>query len=86
MCSGLPCNDSSIRVHFNSDLAGLNEQLESLEDARYVEWNGTEYEASALGREVIRQTGIEMLHMDRFRMTGDLQRSERLLNKLERGK
>jgi hypothetical protein len=82
MCSGLNCNSSSVECHFSSDLSSMADRLEDLAEARFIEWNGQEYEASALGKSVTRQIGVEMLGMDRFRMTGELEEAERLLKKL----
>ncbi len=82
MCSGLTCNESSIECHFNVDLNSMASRLEDLADTSFINWNGTEYEANTVGKGVIRQIGVEMLKMDRFRMTGDLQASERLLKQL----
>jgi hypothetical protein len=82
MCSGLSCNQSSIEIHFHSDLKSMIDRLEDLGDAGYVKWNGSEYEASVTGKDVTRQIGVEMLGMDIYRMTGDLEAAERLLKKL----
>lgn len=82
MCTGLTCNQSSIGIYFDSDLASMSGQLDDLDVAGYIEWNGVEYVASATGKNVTRQIGIEMLGMDIFRMTGDLETSKALLKTL----
>lgn len=82
ICTGLPCNQSSIGIYFDSDLASMSGHLDDLDVAGYIEWNGVEYVASATGKSVTRQIGIEMLGMDIFRMTGDLETSKALLKTL----
>lgn len=82
MCTGLPCNQSSIGIHFDSDLVSMSGYLDDLDVAGYIEWNGVEYEASATGKSVTRQIAIEMLGMDIFRMTGDLETAKGLLKTL----
>jgi hypothetical protein len=82
MCSGLICNDSSIEIHFKLDLLSVADQLRDLENAGLAVWNGTEYEASPTGKDATRQVGIEMLALDRHRMVGDLEATDRLLKKL----
>lgn len=82
MCSGLQCNPSNIEIHLTSDFEAMSPRLTDLDNAGYIKWNGTEYEATGTGRSVTRQIGIEMLGMDIFRMTGDLGAAKKLLQEL----
>jgi len=83
LCSGLNCDDATVELHIGADaVRAMDSCMDDLHNAGFVDWNGTEYTASATGRSVIRQIGIEMLGMDRYRMTGELEAAERLLKKL----
>ena len=85
MCAGLKCNDANVNCHFGSNVSKMADDLQELREVRFAEWNGIEYDASITGHDVIRQIGIEMLKMDRFRMKGDIEAAEGLLAKLGSG-
>lgn len=82
LCSGLPWNSSTIETYFPLDSAVVAQYLEDLYDLKYAEECGDAYRATTVGADIIQKIGIEMLGMDRFRMKGELEASERLLKKL----
>jgi hypothetical protein len=94
MCTGMPCDDTTIAIHFDRGLGPISNDgltidpkllemhLEHLCDIGYAEDRGQGLQPTALGSSLIQQIGREMLGMDKYRMTGELQQLTELLARL----
>jgi hypothetical protein len=81
LCAGLPWNSSTTEIYFPLESTVLAQYLEDICELKYAEESDDAYQVTIVGKNVIQKIGIEMLGMDRFRMKGELEASERLLQK-----
>ncbi len=82
LCSSGLSRASTIAIVMGLDEITVNEHLGVLRDVLYAEECFDGYQTSEVGKAIVFKVGIEMLGMDRFRMMGELESSERLLKKL----
>lgn len=78
-----PITIPKIAVFFELDERKTLELLEALCEFQYAEEVDDGFQPTATGKTITRQVGIVMLGTDRYRMKGELERSERLLKELE---
>jgi hypothetical protein len=83
LCSGEGVAVATAELHLRIDENELTDCLIKLRDEGFAaEDQKAAWFPTVKGEDVTTQIGIEMLGMDDFRMTGHLEASERLLNKV----